>query len=157
STGTANQLLADGTYVYAYDNEGSIVTRTAVASNATTTYAYDYRNRLVSVVDKDSSSTVTHATTCDYDALDRRTESAADGSETRVLLNQQDAWADADGAGDITARYLLGSRVDEMLARRRITEGTVWYLGDNLGTVRDLSDMGGSLIDHITYDGFGQP
>gem|GEM_PF-6710263 len=30
-----------------------------------------------------------------------------------------------------------------------------WYLSDHLGTVRDLADAAGEVIDHIAYDSFG--
>jgi RHS repeat-associated protein len=31
-----------------------------------------------------------------------------------------------------------------------------WFLGDHQGTIRDVVDGNGSVIDHITYDSFGQ-
>jgi len=34
-------------------------------------------------------------------------------------------------------------------------EGVRWYLSDHLGTVRDLADSAGEVIDHIAYDSFG--
>jgi len=34
-------------------------------------------------------------------------------------------------------------------------EGVRWYLSDHLGTVRDLADAAGEVIDHIAYDAFG--
>jgi len=30
-----------------------------------------------------------------------------------------------------------------------------WYLSDHLGTVRDLADAAGEVLDHIVYDSFG--
>ncbi len=32
---------------------------------------------------------------------------------------------------------------------------TAWYLTDRLGSVRDITDNTGAVIDHINYDGFG--
>ena len=34
-------------------------------------------------------------------------------------------------------------------------EGVRWYLSDHLGTVRDLADAAGEVIDHLAYDSFG--
>jgi len=34
-------------------------------------------------------------------------------------------------------------------------EGVRWYLSDHLGTVRDLADAAGEVIDHLAYDAFG--
>jgi len=42
-----------------------------------------------------------------------------------------------------------------MIGRRAEAEGVRWYLSDHLGTVRDLADAAGEVIDHIAYDAFG--
>ncbi|MCX5685494.1 MAG: hypothetical protein NT049_17700 [Planctomycetota bacterium] len=48
--GQDNRLTSDGTYTYAYDDEGNLVLRTDPAATGsavkTTEYAWDYRNRL---------------------------------------------------------------------------------------------------------------
>ena len=39
---------------------------------------------------------------------------------------------------------------------RQTSGGTVsWYLADRLGTVRDLINNSGSIIDHVDYSAFG--
>ena len=44
--------------------------------------------------------------------------------------------------------------IDMVLARQ--TSGTVaWYLPDRLGTIRDLVNTSGSVIDHVDYGAFG--
>jgi RHS repeat-associated protein len=151
-----NQIAADGTFTYGYDDEGSLVSRVSIATGATTTYRFDHRNRLVSVVDTDSGGSVTQTVDFTYDARDRRIAKSVNGTVTRFLLNQENIWADADGSGAITARYLLGNRIDEMLARYRPGEAVVWYLGDHLSTVRDLTDSTGVILNHITYAAFGE-
>jgi RHS repeat-associated protein len=39
----------------------------------------------------------------------------------------------------------------------RTTSGgtTSWYLADRLGTIRDIANTSGSLIDHVSYEAFG--
>jgi RHS repeat-associated protein len=152
---TNNQIVADGTHTYEYDFEGSLVGRSNTLTHATTTYHYDHRNRLVNVLDSDASGTVTQTVDFTYDALNRRIAKSVNGAVTRFLLNQDNSWADTDAAGTITARYLLGSRIDEMTARYRPRDGVVWYLTDNLGTVRDLADSTGAVVNHVSYDSFG--
>ncbi|MHC1763419.1 MAG: RHS repeat-associated core domain-containing protein [Verrucomicrobiia bacterium] len=151
-----NQIEAGGTFAYRYDAEGSLVVRTNVATSATAAYNYDHRNRLVTVVDKDAGGGVTQTVEFTYDALNRRIGKTVNGSTTRFLLNRENIWADADGPGTITARYLLGNRVDEMLARHRRADSILWYLTDNLGTVRDLVDSTGVVVKHLDYDSFGR-
>lgn len=153
---TNNQIVADSTNTYSYDFEGSLAGRSNTVTHATTAYRYDHRNRLVSVVDKDAGGTVTQTVEFNYDALNRRLAKSVNGTVTRFLLNQENIWADANGAGAITARYLLGNRIDEMLARYRPGEAVVWYLTDNLGTVRDLADSTGAIVNHVSYDSFGR-
>jgi RHS repeat-associated protein len=54
------------------------------------------------------------------------------------------------------ARYLqgMGAVVDQVLAREK--PGSVsWYLPDRLGTIRDLVDNTGTIIDHVDYNAYG--
>jgi len=53
------------------------------------------------------------------------------------------------------SRYLLGHKIDQMLARFRAGEGTSWYLTDKLATVRDVTSVVGILVNHIDYGSFG--
>jgi hypothetical protein len=53
-TGSNNQLLTDGIYNYAYDNEGNRISRTTIATAVVTEYSWDYRNRLTQVLEKNA-------------------------------------------------------------------------------------------------------
>ena len=153
---TNNQTVADATSTYAYDAEGNLIARSNTVTHTMTVYAYDYRKRLVGVVDKDASGTVTQRVEFTYDALDRRIAKGVDGVIIRYLLNQENVWADKAEDGEITTRYLLGNRIDEMLARYNVTNGVAWYLTDDIGSIRDLVDSAGAVVNHISYDSFGQ-
>ncbi len=155
TVGPNNQILADGTFNYDYDQEGNLISRSNISSGATTTYSYDHRNRLVSTVDRNGVGAITQTVEFVYDAIDRRIRKTVNGGATHFLYNQENIWADTDGAGAITARYLLGSRIDEMLARYWAARGIDWYLTDNLGTVRDIADQQGLAVAHIDYDSYG--
>ncbi|MEM8677819.1 MAG: RHS repeat-associated core domain-containing protein, partial [Planctomycetota bacterium] len=61
---------------------------------------------------------------------------------------------------DLTKRYLWSDQVDELLAQESVNglpgEGELrWALGDHLGTVRDVVDETGQVLNHRTYDAFG--
>jgi RHS repeat-associated protein len=60
-----------------------------------------------------------------------------------------------DGQGDQLHRYLHGPAVDQILADETSTSVN-WALVDNLGSVRDIVDSDGVLLNHISYDSFGQ-
>jgi RHS repeat-associated protein len=64
-------------------------------------------------------------------------------------------YADFDGSGSLTYRYLFGPAVDMILARMDASDDVAWYLTDHLGSVRDIADLTGTVIDHIQYDSFG--
>ncbi|HLH56260.1 MAG TPA: PKD domain-containing protein [Verrucomicrobiae bacterium] len=154
---TNNQITADGDFTYSYDAEGNLVGRTNKSTQASSSYQHDYRNRLVRLVNKDPAGAVTQTIEYMYDALNRRIARRLNGSWVFFLLDRDNAWADADGGtGAISARYLLGNRTDEMLARFWPGRGVDWYLGDNLGTVRDVVSSSGAVANHVEYDAFGQ-
>jgi RHS repeat-associated protein len=65
-------------------------------------------------------------------------------------------WADFnDAVGKVVARYLFGDRIDQIIARHQPGQGTAWDLGDRLGTIRDIADATGVVINHMNYDSFG--
>ena len=60
-----------------------------------------------------------------------------------------------DGTGAQTHRYLYGPGVDQILADETATSVN-WALVDNQGSVRDVIDSNGQLLNHIVYDSYGQ-
>jgi RHS repeat-associated protein len=60
-----------------------------------------------------------------------------------------------DGQGVQKARYLYGTKVDQVLAEES-GAGVRWFLADEQGTIKDVVDNTGTVIDHITYDSFGR-
>ncbi len=155
-TGTNNQLLTDGTYNYEYDGEGNRTLRTEIGTGKVTEYVWDYRNRLTSVRFKDAGGSVTKTIEYTYDVNDRRIGKKIDGVVTeRYVYDRNQISLVFDGAGSQTHRYLYGTQIDQVLADER--GGTVvWALSDNQGTVRDIVDGNGTILNHVTYDSFGK-
>lgn len=161
--GPGNRLLSDGTFQYTYDNEGNLTAKTETATGQVTSYAYDYRNRLTSAVTTSSGGIILREATYIYDVFDRRIAKTVDPDgagpqgavTTRFVYNGAQTWADLDAAGTVAARYLYGEGLDQLLARFRPGEGTSWYLTDHLGTVRDIANALGQIVDHLEYDSFG--
>ena len=154
STTTGNRLSNDGTFNYAYDDEGNLTSKTVIATGVQTLYTYDYRNRLTEV-DTKSGITTTVVASYTYDALDRRIKVVENGTTTATLYEGNAAILDFNGSGVQVARYLQGPLVDEILARET-SGGTVsWYLADREATIRDIATNAGSVVDHIDYDSYG--
>src|SRR5207302_7870299 len=80
SLGKDNRLLSNGAFDYTYDNNGNLITRTAIGAGSVTDYTWDYRNRLTDVVDRDGTGRTTRTVHYTYDALNRRISESVDGS-----------------------------------------------------------------------------
>jgi RHS repeat-associated protein len=157
STGTGNRLSSDGTYNYGYDDEGNLTSKTNISTGNQTLYKWDFRNRLTEV-DSVISGVNTMLATYTYDALDRRIGVSEGGSATWTVFDGVSPILDFNGSGTQVARYLDGptaAGVDGVLARETSGGTVAWYLQDRLGTVRDIVDNTGALIDHIDYGVFG--
>jgi RHS repeat-associated protein len=162
-TGVNNQLLSDGTYNYLYDGEGNRTKRTEISTGKVTEYVWDYRNRLASVLFKDAGGVVTKTISYTYDANNQRIGKNVDGAVERYVIDRNQIALVFDGAGVQTHRYLYGTQVDQVLADETLaltnpalSGAEVWFLADNQGTVKDVVDNNGTVIDHINYDSFGK-
>jgi RHS repeat-associated protein len=155
-TSANNQLLSDGTYSYTYDGEGNRTKRTEISTGKVTEYVWDYRNRLASVLFKDAGGSVTKTIDYIYDGNNQRIGKRIDGAVVeRYVIDRNQIALVFDGAGVQTHRYLYGTQVDQVLANE-IGVSTNWMLGDNQGSIRDVVDSNGGLIDHVVYDSFGK-
>ena len=140
-----------------------MIKRTEIATGEVTQLSWDYRNRLTGVEVKDSNGDVIESVEYVYDAFDRRlgkiVDADGDGSESavaeRFVYDGNHIALVFDGKGDLVNRYLHGPRVDQVLAQEDGLGEVLWGLTDNQGSVRDVVDDSGEVVNHIVYDGFG--
>ena len=159
-----NQLQADGVHTYEYDKEGNLTSQTETATGDVRTFEWDYLNRLVAVIDEDSAGVEVQRVEYVYDVMGRRIAKAVDAdgagsaaAETLHFIYDRDNVL-LEFEGNDTApsqRYLHGPRVDQILAQEDNAGETLWHLSDHLGTVRDLVDDTGAVVNHRTYDSYG--
>ena len=71
--------------------------------------------------------------------------------------------ADGDGsqASSLANRYLHGPEVDQVFADEQFDAAgqltnVLWPLADNLGTVRDLANNTGVIVNHRVFDAYGR-
>jgi RHS repeat-associated protein len=68
-----------------------------------------------------------------------------DGDQIALVFN---------GSGVQIQRYLYGDQTDQVLAEEANGQ-TRWLLADHQGTVRQIVDHAGTLLNQISYDSFG--
>ncbi len=141
---SSNEITAAGSSTsYTYDNNGNTLSK--ADRTGTSTFTWDFENRLTSV-QPPNQTTVTFK----YDPFGRRIQKGGsvyvyDGANLSV---------ETDGAGNLAARYVFGSGIDEPLA---VYRGATWkfYQADGLGSVTSLSTSAGTISDSFVYDSFG--
>src|SRR5207253_8393273 len=144
-----------------YDAEGNLTKKSRSPSSDTWTYGYDNANHMVWARDSatDGGAATTLATYV-YDALGDRiekdvwTQQSGTTTVTRFGYDGAEVWVDLTSGNALQTRYIHGDAIDQLFARIS-SAGAAWYLTDRLGSVRDIANSSGSVIDHIDYDGFG--
>src|SRR5438105_2329024 len=136
---------------YAYDANGSLVSKAKTVSGTTTTslYGYDLKNKLTSVTDGTSTTAFV------YDEQGIRVRSTTSGSSPTFYLiyaNNHTGYAQileeltAPGA-TATTSYVLG---DDVLAQAGSTAS--YFLYDGHGSTRQLADASGAVANRYNYD-----
>ncbi len=162
TTGAGNRLTSDGVYQYTYDAEGNRLTKTRIADGRKTEYSWDHRNRLTKVVVKNAAGTMLTEERFTHDVQDRRLgvwldadgSGAGAGVQSWTVYAGDNPYADFNGSGALTNRYLYGQAVDQLFARYA-GSSTRWYLADKLGSVRQVADPNGAVLDQLAYDSYG--
>lgn len=152
--GQDNRLTSDGAFDYEYDAEGNLTRKTAVGSGASLAYTWDHLNRLVSVVSKDGGGAVVQTVSYSYDVFNHRISKTVNGITEHYGHDGANLTLVLDAVGNITNRYLYAPQVDMVLSDERV-DGVRWLLAEVNGSISDVLDSGGGLLNQIHYDSFG--
>jgi RHS repeat-associated protein len=155
----ANRLTEDETFLYIYDLNGNLETKTDKVTSAVTTYTYDAENRLVRIDFPDLTIAEYR-----YDGVGRRIEKNVASVITRYVYNKLDIVLEYDGTNVLTARYTHGPSIDEPLVMERDLDASgtfeateaFFYHADGLGSVTELTDSAGVVVQAYVYDSYGQ-
>ena len=133
----ANRLTSLDGVPYTYDNNGNLL------FDGFNTYTYDAANRLTSVLGP--SSSVSYK----YNGLGDRLQETTNGSTTTFTMDLNSGLTQA--LADDTQTYLYG------LGRIAQTNATTteYFLGDALGSVRQLTGPTGAVTLSESYDPYG--
>jgi RHS repeat-associated protein len=162
-TGVNNRLLEDSKYLYEYDLVGNRTKRTDKLTGDMTDYGWDIRDRLTGLVVRNALGDVTKTAQYKYDVYNQRIAKTvdADGDGAAVATTERYVYGANqnidlifDENGNVNHRYLFGDGVDQIEADE--SNGNVlWALSDHLGSVRDVVDDSGTVLNHVVYDAFG--
>jgi RHS repeat-associated protein len=177
TTGTNNQLTSDGTWNYTYDAENNLIEKDKIGAAEKWLYGYDHKNRLIQAQHLTDGLVVDLETDFKYDVFGNRVEKSvdADGAgsgaadatwfaqdgfnsskPTPIGLENFDVLADLDSMGALKARYIHGDGVDEVFARQASDGTPYFFLTDHQGSVRDVVNDAGTVVDHVDYNAFGK-
>jgi RHS repeat-associated protein len=162
-TGVNNRLLEDSKYRYEYDLVGNRTKRTDKLTGDVTDYGWDIRDRLTGLVVRNALGDVTKTADYKYDVYNQQIAKTvdADGDGAAVATTERYVYGANqnidlifDENGNVNHRYLFGDGVDQIEADE--SNGNVlWALSDHLGSVRDVVDNSGTVLNHVVYDAFG--
>src|SRR5262249_48584476 len=177
----SNQTTNDGVNRNKYEVEGNLIKKSKGANADTWTYTYNDANQLVGVQDRATDGgTLVMQATYTYDANGNRLESDVWTSSSGTTTTTKEAWdgwknpvdgasqpypvvgnenwdvaVDLNSSNGQQTRYLRGDGINQVLGRSDST-GAAWLLTDRQGSVRDVVNNAGTVLDHIDYSGFGK-
>jgi RHS repeat-associated protein len=79
-----------------------------------------------------------------------------DGVAAYYVYDGDEVVAEYDNSGALAAEYVYGDLIDEVLTMDR-GGNTYYYHYDGLGSVREITNSSGSLIEKYTYSPYGMP
>jgi RHS repeat-associated protein len=148
---TNNRLTSYNGFTFTYDNAGNTLSKTKGGN--TTTYTWDFENRLISLTTYPLTLTAEYT----YDPFGKRLSKTVDGITKYYLYDNEDIVAEYDSSGVIIATYIHGQGIDEPISRTdHLLLTTYHYVFDGLGSVSELTDNTGAVVESYKYDSFGK-
>ncbi len=165
------RLEEDYKYLYAYDLNGNLVTRQEKGMTGNlVNLNYSSENQLIGVEVVENGMSV-RSVEYAYDALGRRTQKKINENSSlkirKYIYDGNEILAELDGNNSVLVRYThSGLRTDDVLAMDVTNSGvnagiapstgTYHFLKDGLGSVIDIADANGNVIQHYVYGSYGK-
>jgi RHS repeat-associated protein len=140
-----NQYSTVGSINVLYDGFGNFVT-----GGNPQQFSYDEENRVASV--NMNPGSISYA----YDGLNRRISKTVNGTTTYFIYDGDEVIEERNANNQLEASYVLGNGLDEVLMMER-GGSKFYYHYDGLGSVTDLTDANGNVIESYSYDVYGTP
>ena len=167
------RLESDYRYTYSYDNNGNLTGKVSKDLSETINYHFDSLNKLVGI-EYFEGSTKFKEISYYYDVLGRRIlkdvkdlKIASNSLERRFIYDGNQVLAQLDETNNSLSIYTHSNlRIDDTLAVEVTDQGKLkgvaqnsgsfFYLKDHLGTVNDIVNSTGELVQHYAYSSFGK-
>lgn len=131
-----NRLTSVNGVTYTWDDTGNLL------SDGVNTYTYDAVNRLKTMTGPSVAASYA------YNGLGDRLQETVDGQTTNFMMDYNTGLTQV--LNDGTNNYIYGNgRIAQ------VSTGTEYFLGDALGSVRQLADASGAVTYASSYDPYG--
>jgi RHS repeat-associated protein len=166
------KMTEDPSHTFVYDLRGNIVQKTEKLTGRIHKYTYNSEDKLIKFELYDNGNNLIKDASYTFDVLGRRIEKVVrdysnnknttrrfvyDGQEVLLALNENN---------DVLAKFTHSTlKTDDVLAidvtptgeqKGYATTGSYQYLKDHLGSVVDISDNSGNIVQHFVYSSFGE-
>jgi RHS repeat-associated protein len=134
-----------------YDENGNLVR--AESQGEQINLQYDYRNRLVRY--SRGGETLQYV----YDPLGRRIARSVADQPAGTVRFSYFGWSlieEQNAAGQTLTSYVRGRSIDEVISLQAGGQ-EFWLHGDDLGSIRRVTDNQGNVVERYEYDDFGAP
>jgi RHS repeat-associated protein len=142
STNNLNQYTNVGGIAHGSDANGNLVSGQGI-------FLYDSYNRLTQAVVGANTVQLT------YDSKNRVVKRTINGVPLFLIYDGWSLIEERDASGTVLQKYVNGSSIDEVLVKIN-SSGSVYYHQDGLGSVTQLTDLSGNVVEKYAYDIFGK-
>ncbi|MCT4642643.1 MAG: hypothetical protein N4A33_10155 [Bacteriovoracaceae bacterium] len=163
------RITSDYKYNYVHDNDGNLTIRQDKANTTNfTNYNYNSENQLTSIEEYTNNSLIkTHSYF--YDAVGRRYKkeitdhiNTSNSYERKYIYDNQEILSELDEDDNTLAVYTHSMlRTDDVLAvdvkdTKIASLGSYFFTKDAIGSISEIVDSSGSLIQRYVYSSFGK-
>lgn len=165
------KLIEDDSFSYHYDLNGNLVKKVSKENNSNfLNYTYDSENRLI-LVEKIENSNKVYSEEYFYDALGRRLKTIyvenENIRESKYLYDGDEVLAEVNENNEVMFIYTHSNlQTDDVLTvdvssqavsdGRAFASGSFKYIKDGIGSIIDIIDSAGNLVQHHVYSSFGK-
>jgi len=173
---TSQRLKEDYQFFYSYDNNGNITAKIAKdQSKDSFSYSYSSSNQLTSIrINQGLSGAIKKEIRFRYDVLGRRIQKEiinnlqpVNSYTRKYIYNGDNIFAMYDGSNNLLAKFTHSPLAADDILETEITSvgvqsglsraaGKFQYLKDALGTVTDIADSNGNIVQRYEYSAYGK-